>query len=133
MIQEFVNRFMANKEELADMFKNHPKSYESVVRNVITAIQVGEYDDMSPDPERIHCIDDGDYQGTLVFVIAGKGYQPSEYWYVKVDYGSCSGCDTLQAIEGYSDEPPSQSQIDQYMILALHIVQGLKRMGDSEC
>ena len=40
-----------------------------------------------PGLERIHRIDDGDYQGTLVFVIGGKGYQLSTYWYVKVSYG----------------------------------------------
>jgi hypothetical protein len=84
-----------------------------------------------PDPTRIHQIDDGDYQGTLLFVIAASGYQPSDYWYVKVGYGSCSGCDTLQAIDGYggySDEAPSKDQVDDYMTLALHIIQGLKSM-----
>lgn len=62
----------------------------------------------APHPERIHQIDDGDYQGTLIFVIGAGGYQPSRYWYVKVGYGSCSGCDTLQAIRGYEDDAPTK-------------------------
>ena len=83
-----------------------------------------------PDLERIHRIDDGDYQGTLVFVIGGKGYQLSTYWYVKVSYGSCSGCDTLEAIREYGGDLPKPQQVEDYMKLALHIVQGLNKMED---
>lgn len=129
MIQEFVDRFMANKAVLREMFAaGHPGSYEDIVRNVVLVL----HDDSkysSIDAERIHEIDDGHYQGTLVYVIGGSGYQPSSYWYVKVAYGSCSGCDTLEAIRGYRDEKPSEEQIDDYMTLSLHVVQGLKEMG----
>ncbi len=84
------------------------------------------YDSM--DPERIHRIDDGDYQGTLVFVIGASGYQPSTYWYVTVGYGSCSGCDTLEAIRFYGDDPPTSQQVTDYATLAPHIVEGLREM-----
>jgi hypothetical protein len=43
-----------------------------------------------------------------------------------VGYGSCSGCDTLQGISDYSHAAPNEKQIDDYMTLALHIVQGFK-------
>ena len=82
----------------------------------------------TPDPERIHRIDDGNYQGTLVYVIGEKGYQPDKYWYVKVDYGSCSGCDTLEGIRDYTDDAPTDEQAKDYMTVALHIVQGMKPM-----
>ena len=65
-------------------------------------------------------------------MIAAGGYQPWEYWYVKVGYGSCSGCDTLEGIRDYPDEPPTKEQIDAYMTLALHIVQGFKSMQTEE-
>lgn len=132
MIQTFVDRFIDAKPKLAEAFKaKTPSDYSEIVKAVIEVIRGdSEYD--SPDPERIHRIDDGDYQGTLVFVVAAGGYQPSDYWYVKVSYGSCSGCDTLEALRDYSDSPPSDSQIDGYVTLALHIVQGLKKMGDEE-
>lgn len=130
MIKEFVDRFMAKKSELKAVFSaGHPDNYEQVVKSVISVISNSDACNQ-PDPERIHSIDDGHYQGTLVFVIAETGYQPSTYWYVKVDYGSCSGCDTLQAISGYSSKPPTPEQVKDYMTLALHIVQGIKRMGD---
>ena len=129
MDKKFVERFNENKGQLEEFFsKEHPVHYGDIVKAVVEAIRGGnEYD--SPNPERIHEINDGDYQGTLVYVIGEGGYQPDDYWYVKVYYGSCSGCDTLEAIRGYKDGPPTEDQVEDYMTLALHIVQGLKKMG----
>lgn len=136
MIQTFVDRFMADNAQAklkAQFGAKHPEEYKEIVKAVVGLVtSTDEYGDDNPDPERIHEINDGDYQGTLLYVIAAKGYQPSDYWFVKVSYGSCSGCDTLQAIHSYSDDPPTEDQIKQYMTLALHVVQGLKKMdGDS--
>lgn len=131
MIQPFVQLFENNKDKLrASLATQHPGSYAELVKSVVEILHTDDYG--SIDPARIHSIDDGDYQGTLVFVIAASGYQPYDYWYVKVSYGSCSGCDTLQSISGYSDSPPNEEQINDYMTLALHIVQGLKLMGEDE-
>ena len=131
MIQEFVNRYMDKKDLLAATFARHPGDYKEIVKNVISVITDDDYyGDFNPDPKRIHEIDDGDYQGKLVYVIGAKDYQPSDYWYVKVGYGSCSVCDTLESIRGYGSEPPTDEQLKDYMTLALHIVQGLKKMGD---
>ena len=129
MIKLFVERFMERKEKLYDRFsKKHPDSYEEIVRAVIEILDGKDHD--VPDPERIHVIDDGDYQGTLVFVIGAKGYQPDDYWYVKVGYGSCSGCDTFEGIKESSKKPPTMEQTKDYLMLALHIIQGLTKMGD---
>lgn len=132
MIQEFVDRYIAAQDGL---FRDkHPGSYLDVVRTVIETISGTDPDPYdSPDPTRIHEIDDGHYQGTLVYVIAEGGYQPSDYWIVPVSYGSCSGCDTLQSICGYEDGQPSEQQAKDYQTLGLHIVQQLKqviRYGD---
>ena len=130
MITEFIDRFMEKQEEIKVKFQErHPRNYKDIVEIVISMLQgQGTRLDESPDPERIHEIDDGDYQGTLVYVIGAKGYQPSMYWYTRVDYGSCSGCDTLYSIRGYWDTPPSDRQVEDYMTLALHIVQRLRKM-----
>ena len=130
MITDFVEKYMSGKEALRAVFsEKHPDDYKAIIKTVVEqAAGAADYD--VPDPDRIHQIDDGDYQGTLVFVIGGKGYQPSDYWYVKVSYGSCSGCDTLEAIKNYSDEKPTEEEIDQYMTLALHVIQGMKKMGE---
>lgn len=129
MIAKFIERFDAKREALRAQFKEKaPSDYADIVRAVVGAVR-DEDEYASPDPDRIHRIDDGDYQGTLVFVIGAGGYQPSTYWYVKVDYGSCSGCDTLEGIRDYQDAV-SDEQAEQYLTLALHVLQGLKEMGE---
>lgn len=138
MIQKFVDSWMENRELAREKFSAaHPNSYEEIVRVVIETITVGlrvGLPDAKPDPTRIHSIDDGDYQGTLVFVVGAAGYQPWDYWYVRVIYGSCSGCDTLQEIKEAQrgGDKPTVEQVNDYMTLALHVVQGLREMRDDE-
>lgn len=69
-------------------------------------------------------IDNGDYQGTLLFVIPFKTYQPSESEYLMtyVGYGSCSGCDTLMSIIDYTSEPPTEEQVSDLLTLCKDIV-----------
>lgn len=131
MIETFVQRFEAGgRDRLLQQFRSaHPDGYEAIVKAVVE--QIGgenDYDD-SPDPERIHRIDDGDYQGTLLFVIGARGYQPSTYWAVKVGYGSCSGCDTYQAVREYNNDPPTEEQAKEYLTMAIHVLQGLTLIG----
>jgi hypothetical protein len=80
--------------------------------------------------ETLHCIDDGDYQGTLLFLIPEDTYQPDNYYYVKVEYGSCSGCDTLESIRDYDSDTPNDEQVKDYMTLCLHIIQKFKKLGE---
>ena len=133
MDKKIVSAWDTHKAKVQAVFEAaHPVSYKDVVRAVVQMLHDASDECDKPDPERIHEIDDGDYQGTLVYVIGATGYQPDQYWYVKVGYGSCSGCDTLKAICKYEYGKPSDEQVDDYMTLALHIVQGMKKMGDSD-
>jgi hypothetical protein len=130
MIKDFVEKFEKNKEALRAKFAaKHPDNYAEVVKNVIEILREESANKTAPDPERIHQIDDGNYQGTLVYIIAECGYQPDIYWYVKVSYGSCFACDILEGIRRYDSDQPSEQQVKDYMILALHIIQGLKLMN----
>jgi hypothetical protein len=140
MIEEFTKRWFERNHMVREAFEaNMPTAYRDIVTAVVTMLH-DEDEDGSIDPECIHEIDDGDYQGTLVYVIGASGYQPHDYWYVKVSYGSCSVCDTLQDIlsgdYGHESEEEAQAwkkaAVDQLMTLALHIVQGLKKMGDTD-
>ena len=138
MIEQFTKRWFSHNHIVREQFeKELPHSYSDIVEAVITMLH-DEDEYASIDPERIHKIDDGNYQGTLVYVIGESGYQPSTYWYVKVEYGSCSGCDTLENILSgdYGHETQEEADawkknaINELMTLALHIVQGLKQMGE---
>ena len=136
MIKKFVEAFEANRNILERKYsKQHPSSYLGLVTDVVEILSKakankGLFENL-PDPKRITEIDDGDYQGTLVFVIAAQGYQPSTYWYVAVGYGSCSGCDTLQGIRydgAYDADVPNEEQVASYLTLALHVVQEIRQM-----
>ena len=76
--------------------------------------------------DRITEIDNGDYQGTLLYLIPRDTYQPCEYEYLMtyVGYGSCSGCDTLLKIQSfnYGDELLTEEQIKDFMSLCKDIV-----------
>lgn len=128
MIESFVKSWYENQNTLREKFSvKHPEDYKEVVRNVVEMLAI----DNDIDPERIHEINDGDtYQGTLVYVIGGQGISWDRYWYVKVGYGSCSVCDTLESIRSYDHDQgqPNSKQVDEYMTLALHIVQKLREM-----
>ena len=136
MIQEFVDRFMEAKPKLREYFKgNWPSNYGDIIDAVVKEIGGEEYDTTSMDPGRITCIDHGDYQGTLLYVVATTGHQPSTYYATKVYYGSCSGCDTLQLIDPETDwdssdmrKIVSEENLNDIMTLALHIVQGFKEI-----
>jgi hypothetical protein len=130
MIEAFTKAWFANLHTMREKFAaKHPESYMDVVRVVVEMLNASTDDYDRIDPARIHEIDDGCYQGTLVYIIGGSGYQPNRYWYVKVGYGSCSGCDTLESIRAYGDDAPNETQVSEYMTLALHIIQGLREMG----
>ena len=74
--------------------------------------------------EKITEIDNGDYQGTLLFLIPFDTYQPSEYEYLMtyVGYGSCSGCDTLLAIQDYGNEKLTPNQVNLFADLCKDII-----------
>lgn len=132
MIPEWVEAWEKAKPAIRKEFESRkcPSSYEEIVKIVIGKMfEADNWGD--PDKDRIHVIDDGNYQGTLLFVIASSGYQPDKYWVLKVSYGSCSGCDTLAAIDkdgDWNSGLTSPGQVGDLMTLALHIVQSAKEI-----
>lgn len=91
-----------SEKTLVDMLDEHRTEAEAFLRKSEYPsydAMVGFLAEMHPDMdhERVTRIDHGHYQGTLVFVVGGEGYQPYRHWYVKVGYGSCSGCDALES------------------------------------
>lgn len=128
MIQEFVDRFMDGKPKLREKFAEAHPSYDSIVEEVVRLLHV-KFDDHSPCPTRITLVNYGGWQGSLIYVIGDSSCLASRHWYVMVEYGSCTVCDTLDGIKGYVDDEPNEQQIEAYMTVALHIVQGIKKMG----
>jgi hypothetical protein len=130
MIQKYCDTIINNKAEIIQWLRwlDHSPSYGELVKRVVEVINLdGEYG--GPDPSQITTIDHGDYQGTLLYVVPEIGYQPSAFWALKVSYGSCSGCDTLQAICGYRwPEEKSEQDLNELYTLMLHLVQSMKEI-----
>lgn len=109
---------------LAKYSEEGPGSYEQIFRDLITEWPDPNGWEDGPDPDRLVTIDHGDYQGTIVFVVGAKGYQPWTYWVCKAGYGSCGGCDALEAIRDYHYEgKPTEQQAKDYVALARQMLQ----------
>lgn len=138
MIQNFVKAWDANKDKLKEYFQTHSMSeYDEYVKLVqlLFNIVINPYlEKVNPtkqydaDIDEITVIDNGEYQGTQLFVLHEKTYQPAAYEYVLThqSYGSCSGCDTLQGIQVYSSDIPDEEQVNDHMTLCLHLLQRCK-------
>lgn len=141
MVKEFCLAWEKNKKKLEEYFRTTPQSeydsYKVLVRRLFDiVINPYVYDRYCYrfDTGDFLVIDDGDYQGTQVFILHRNCYQPSvkDYVYTNTYYGSCSGCDTLQAIHFYEDGVPSDKQAGDYMDLCLHLLQKCNYMIDGD-
>lgn len=126
MIREITDPFVEAKGEFVKwlLTQDYP-SYGELLRQALHLVNP-ERTHGGIDPEKITMIDDGDYQGTLVFVIGAVGYQPYRYWYTRVSYGSCSGCDSIQAAWGFGD----YCNFEGMYLIALHMLQEMREMTD---
>ena len=86
-------------------------TFETIYNTSVTGL------DRKLDLKHITVIDDGDYQGTLVFLIPFDTYQPSEHEYIMtfVGYGSCNVCDALQAAQSWERGKLTEQQIVGFM------------------
>lgn len=129
-----LNKWEQNKKRLEEVLRERTDlnecGYSELVKLVVREVLNGgktendDYEEYFWDVEHITVVDDGDYQGTLLFLIPDDTYQPSEYEYLLtfVNYGSCSGCDTLLAIQDYGECKLTERQVKDFMVLCKDIV-----------
>lgn len=137
MIQEVIKQWDKNKHKLEEYFRTtkqseYSSSYATIVQKIIELVVTQKDEYSNYDATQITVVDNGDYQGTQIFLIPTDTYQPSidDYLITHTYYGSCSGCDTLQGISDYEFGLPTEEQVKEYMTLALHLVQKMKRISD---
>ena len=126
MLKICVRKWDENQSRLREVISKSKKhntwGYKDLVKLTFDTI----FNDCEKllDTDEITEIDNGDYQGTLIYLIPFNTYQPSEYQYLMtyVGYGSCSGCDTLQGIQGWDDKLPTEMQVSDYMTLCKDII-----------
>lgn len=133
MLKIILEKWDKNKDKLQKVFETQKGfndcNYTDIVKLVFNTIYNAdeEFSSDKLDIENITKIDNGDYQGTLLYLIPFDTYQPSESEYLMtyVGYGSCSGCDTLQAIQMYGgyESCLTEGQVQDFMQLAKDILQ----------
>ena len=137
MIKYCIEKWDENKDLLRSVLNNNELLNHALNRNDDDPLEYLEYKDLVKltvmfilndenewDANKIKEIDDGDYQGTLLYLIPEDTYQPnsSEYLMTFVEYGSCSGCDTLQRIQCFLDTKSRDKSIDDLMNLCKDLI-----------
>lgn len=136
MIDKFVKRFNEKTSEIKQGLREMTElpSYGGLFRMLCDALH-DEDDYDTPNSATVQRVSYGDYEGTLVFIVANSTCYPSEIWFTHVRYGSCSACDTLQGVHDrckYSDDYScriiTDDAVDGYHRLMLHMLQNMKEV-----
>ena len=137
MIKYCIEKWDKNKDLLRSALDNNKMLNHVLNKNDDDPLEYLEYKDLVKltvvfilndenewSVNKIKEIDDGDYQGTLLYLIPEDTYQPnsSEYLMTFVEYGSCSGCDTLQAIQCFLDTKDRNESINDLMHLCKDLI-----------
>lgn len=138
MEKEFIKQWEENKHKLENYFRTTNQSEYNQYKEIVTKIfelcitKASKY--VGFNIKNMTVINDGNNQGTEIYIIPFDNYQPdiNGYVYTHTYYGSCSGCDTLMNISDSCYGLPSEEQIKEYMILSLHLVQKLKFLNKEE-
>ena len=134
MLKYCYEKWDQNKDELESALRRTDISRveyrDLLVLTVENILNHSESDDILPcipsmhddehwDTSQITQIDDGSYQGTLLFLIPEDCGDPAEYNYLMtyIGYGSCSGCDLLQSIQPDNHEETTDEDIAEFMAL----------------
>ena len=128
MLKYCLEKWNKNRTYLENALREdmslHNCDYEYLVRLVVRYILNDNVYDGTWSTDNITTIDNGEYQGTLLFVIPEETYQPNEYEYLMtyIGYGSCSVCDTLQSIQPWESRALTDEELEGFMTLCKDIV-----------
>lgn len=145
MLPEMIYLFNVRRREVQeavfDLFMKQELyniSYDSLLQETLRVL----YEDAPPcedalDWNRITKINDGDYQGTLIFIIPLQDYQPNYYQYYGtwVNYGSCSYCDTMlsiidgvEVLKNHNNFTIDSTPMKDAMTVILHMLQNMRQL-----
>lgn len=136
---EIVKMWEKNKHVLEEYFRTTPQSeyddYDKILKLICKKILITEYGRDYFKTENIVKYDSDDYQGVQAYFLPlNNGYLSdiSEIFVTHNYYGSCSGCDTIQAIHNYDEEKlPTPDQVKEYMLIALHLIQRMNPLVET--
>lgn len=114
------------REELSSRDDLNECSYKDLVKITFDKIYNDEsrfdYDNLSVD--RVHEIDDGGYQGVLIYLIPFNTCypDPEDYLMTFAWYGSCSGCDALQGAQACETGKLTERQVKDFMSICKDLI-----------
>ena len=141
MVQDIIDKWYKRKDSLKKYFEENPMEcydeYEEIVKLLFKfIINDRPHSRQRWNTDKMTIIDDGEYQGTQIFIIPRYGYQPDieDYLITHTYYGSCSGCDTLMGIIEYPtyEKKPSEGKVNDLMTLSLHLIQRMEILGQTD-
>lgn len=142
MIKTFVDAWDKNNKLLLKDFETKcPESYQDILEQLVNKVinpYLEEKDLRVLNYENMTTIDNGDYQGTTIYIIFYETYQPDveDYVFTHNYYGSCSGCDTFEGIylnyDDLGNAIPTKEAAKEYWMIALHLLQNFKVLGSNE-
>ena len=82
MIKDVIKQWEENKHKLEEYFRTarqeeYSGSYKDILQKIIELVVTKKDDYNNYDASKITVVDDGDYQGTQIFLIPTDTYQPS--------------------------------------------------------
>lgn len=129
MINELIPQWEENKHRVRQWVSETPMSqidYLSIVKAVFRLAIIKTMDGFYEwNHDGVIESEFGAYSGNSVYLIPSHDYNAETIVATHTAYGSCSGCDTILSISRYEDGLPNSEQVDEYMTLALHLVQKL--------
>ena len=139
MITEYVDAWFRNREKLKKYFETHTQeqyaeNYTDLLKVVIKVI-INDPEEILDETRIIERDLTDDYQGDYIWLIPRKdSYHMTtvtDCVFCYVEYGSCSGCDTLMNI--YEEDGswgngqlPNERRVKDYMYLSLQLLQNMK-------
>ena len=140
MVQDIVDAWVREKDVFEDWLNSLNEheleylGYSDIVVYLVDLVINPYYEYLGNirvdgyDFNKMTIIDNGDYQGTLIFLIPEITYQPDvdQYIYTHNYYGFCSGCDALQHAQILKRE----DCIKGIMSIALHLIENFKKLGE---
>ena len=135
MIEEFVKYWEAHKDNLKLWFEGklvdgEEPTYKDIVVAIVDNVFNADDDNYASFSTDVVELDDGDYQGTKIFIIHRDAYEPDldDYYYTSDYYGSCGGCDTLLRI--YETVQDDKEKVKLLMNVALNLLQRFHKFLD---
>lgn len=133
----FSEAWFKNKEKFRNYLQTHQQEeyaeeYIDLLKALIEVVINPELEEKLRIDYIVEADQDG-YQGEKIWLIPYDSFScPEKYIWTHTYYGSCAGCDTLKGIAHYDYGYPTCEQVEEYLTLALHLLQRMKPLMTRE-